>query len=116
MSKLNGKLIVKNDVKTYGDNGFRKREIVIETEDKYPQKVLIELIQDNVDLINDYNLGDYVSISYNVNGREWINPEGEAKYFNSITGWRIEKFDVDTQNTPSQPQPVSEQVDTDLPF
>ena len=28
----------------------------------------------------------------NLRGREWINPQGEAKYFNAIQGWRIENL------------------------
>ena len=32
----------------------------------------------------------HVKVSINLRGREWINPEGVAKYFNSIQGWRIE--------------------------
>jgi len=29
-------------------------------------------------------------------GREWQNPAGETKYFNSIQGWRIEKTEATT--------------------
>jgi hypothetical protein len=111
-----GVLKVKGETQTFGDKGFRKRQLVVTTTDQYPQHISIELIQDNVDLIDAYNIGDSIKVSINIGGREWINPQGEAKYFNSVTGWRIEKFDVDTQNVPSQPQPVSNEVDNDLPF
>ncbi|MDA9262769.1 DUF3127 domain-containing protein, partial [bacterium] len=29
-------------------------------------------------------------IGINLRGREWVNPQGETKYFNSVQGWRIE--------------------------
>ena len=31
-------------------------------------------------------------MSINIRGREWVSPQGETKYFNSIQGWRIEKL------------------------
>jgi len=113
--EVTGVLKVKGETQTFG-SGFTKREIVVTTTDQYPQHIKIELLKDKADAVESFNIGDGIKVSINIGGREWINPEGEAKYFNSITGWRVEKFDVDTQNTPSQPQPVSEQVDTDLPF
>ena len=89
--EVSGKIKVLGDVKTYGDNGFRKREVVIITEEQYPQHLLIEFVQDRCELLDSFNVGDKVTISINLRGREWQNPEGEVKYFNSIHGWRIEK-------------------------
>ena len=89
--EVSGKIKVLGDVKTYGDNGFRKREVVITTQEQYPQHLLIEFVQDRCELLDSFNVGDKVTISINLRGREWQNPEGEVKYFNSIHGWRIEK-------------------------
>ena len=89
--EVSGKIKVLGDVKTYGDNGFRKREVVITTEEQYPQHLLIEFVQDRCELLDSFNVGEIVTISINLRGREWQNPEGEVKYFNSIHGWRIEK-------------------------
>ena len=86
-----GKIKVLGDIKTYGDNGFRKREVVLTTQEQYPQHLLIEFIQDRCELLDSFNVGENVKISINLRGREWENPEGEVKYFNSIHGWRIEK-------------------------
>lgn len=72
-------------------SGFKKREIVITTQEQYPQDILIEFTQDKIDLLNPISAGDEVKISINLRGREWVNPEGVAKYFNSIQGWRLEK-------------------------
>ena len=52
------------------------------------------------DLLNSFTEGDLVKISINLRGREWINPEGEAKYFNSIQGWRIEKAQASHSSIP----------------
>jgi len=69
---------------------FRKRELVVTTAEQYPQHILIEFGQDKCDLLNSYKVGDNVQVSINLRGREWVNPQGETKYFNSIQGWRIE--------------------------
>ena len=88
--QVTGKIKVIGDVQTIGTKGFKKRELVVTTEDQYPQQILIEFVQDKCDLLNSYAVGQDVKVSINLHGREWINPQGEAKYFNSIQGWRIE--------------------------
>ena len=72
-----------------GANGFKKREVVVTTAEQYPQDIMIEFTQDKVDLLNEFMEGSSVTISINLRGREWINPQGEAKYFNSLQGWKI---------------------------
>ena len=71
---------------------FRKRELVVTTEEQYPQHILVEFTQDKCDLLNNYSAGESVKVSINLRGREWVNPQGETRYFNSIQGWRIEKM------------------------
>ncbi len=88
--ELQGKIKMIDETKTYGNNGFRKREMVITTEEQYPQHIMIEFVQDKTDLLNSYKVGQDVKVSINVRGREWVNPQGETKYFNSIQGWRVE--------------------------
>ena len=72
-------------------SGFQKRELVILTEEQYPQPILIEFLSDKIDLLQNVKEGESVKIGINIRGREWTNPQGEVKYFNSITGWRLEK-------------------------
>src|SRR6187431_1265625 len=69
---------------------FKKRELVVTTDEQYPQHILIEFNQDKCDLLDNYRVGQSVKVSINLRGREWINPQGETKYFNQINGWRIE--------------------------
>lgn len=100
---------------------FKKRELVIETDEQYPQSIMIEFVQDKADLLNGYSVGDEVKVSINLGGREWVNPQGETKYFNSIKGWRIEKVQNDTNdievNTPSfEPATDLKEESNDLPF
>lgn len=74
---------------------FKKRELVVTTDEQYPQHILIEFANDKCDLLNGYNVGDNVKVGINLRGREWVNPQGESKYFNSIQGWKIDKVNAD---------------------
>jgi hypothetical protein len=106
---------------------FKKRELVVTTEEQYPQHILIEFAQDKTDLLNNYNVGEQVKVSINLRGREWVNPQGETKYFNSIQGWRIEKAQAEAPSAPQMPpmpdaeafEPATnfkEEEHDDLPF
>ena len=98
---------------------------MVTTEEQYPQHIMIEFVQDKTDLLNNYQVGQTVKVSINLRGREWVNPQGETKYFNSIQGWRIENLDnAPTGNMPPMPaedafEPISdfnEEDHDDLPF
>ena len=88
--EVQGTIKLIGETKTFGNNGFRKRELVLTTDEQYPQHLMIEFVQDKTDLLNNYQVGQQVRISINLRGREWVNPQGETKYFNSIQGWRLE--------------------------
>lgn len=120
-----GKIKWIDEIKTYGNNGFRKREVVVTTEEQYPQHILIEFIQDKCDLLNAYQVGQSVKIGINLRGREWVNPQGETKYFNSVQGWRIDAAEAapSTEVPPMPPASAFEpadgdanEVEDDLPF
>ena len=85
-------------------SGFQKRELVLLTEEQYPQPIQIDFLSDKIDLLNNVSEGESVKIVINIRGREWTNPQGEVKYFNSITGWRLEKVSSENTNTQA-PQP-----------
>lgn len=118
-----GKIKLITETQTFGSNGFRKRELVVTTDEQYPQMIMMEFHQDKCDLLNNYSVGQDVKVSINLRGREWINPQGEAKYFNSIVGWRIENLGQVNNHQQSPPpeqfEPatnVSDEEPSDLPF
>ena len=122
--EISGKIKWIDEIRTYGSNGFRKKELVITTQEQYPQNILIEFTQEKCELLDKYEIDDNIKIGINIRGREWINPEGQTKYFNSIQGWRIEKTEIPdienkpeslTTNTKPPSQDVNEEED-DLPF
>ena len=113
-----GSIIEIGETKTLGTKGFRKRELVVETDEQYPQKILLEFVQDKCDLLDKFKKGNNVKVGINLRGREWVNPQGETKYFNSIQGWNINSFitdgDKDKMHAPLMTEAKKE--DDDLPF
>lgn len=105
---------------------FKKRELVVTTDEQYPQHIMIEFTQDKTALLDAYTQGEQVKVSINLRGREWVNPQGETKYFNSIQGWRIEKIQPEAPQGNVAPMPAAdafepasnfnEEEHDDLPF
>lgn len=106
---------------------FRKRELVVSTEEQYPQHIIINFVQDKCDILNNYKVGENVKVGINIRGREWVSPAGETKYFNDIQGWKIDRLaavNADAQQAPMPPAaPVfppapdfKEEEHDDLPF
>ncbi len=124
--EVQGRIKKIDETKTYGNNGFRKREMVVTTEEQYPQHLLIEFVQDKCDLLNNYQVGQQVKVGVNLRGREWVSPQGETKYFNSIQGWRIENLQAGAPQGNTAPVPPADQFEPaqdfneedhdDLPF
>lgn len=124
--EIQGKIKLIGETKTFGSNGFRKRELVVTTDEQYPQDLMVEFVQDKTDLLNNYQVGQPVKVSINLRGREWTSPQGETKYFNSIQGWRIEGVQEGAQDGGMPPVPpmeafepaddLKEEDHDDLPF
>ena len=85
-------------------SGFQKRELVLLTDEQYKQPIQIDFLSDKIDLLNNVSEGESVKVGINIRGKEWTNPQGEVKYFNSISGWRLEKVSGENTNTEA-PQP-----------
>src|SRR4028119_1985907 len=83
---------------------FTKRLLVIETEEQYPQFISINFVQDKCDLLDPYSEGDQVKVSINLRGREWVNPQGETKFFNDIQGWKVQKVSEENKSNGSVPK------------
>lgn len=96
---------------------FRKRELIIKTEpeSQYPQTVAFQLTQDRVDKVEGYAVGDTVTVHFNLRGREWTNPQGEVKYFNTLDVWRVERASSEQAQQPAASQSTQPGADG-LPF
>src|SRR3990172_12410131 len=90
MLTYTGILKVKNpEVKV--SEKFKKREFVLtDNASSYPQTVLFQLTQDRCSLIENAKVGDEITVHFLLKGREWKNPQGEIKFFNSLDVFRID--------------------------
>jgi len=114
-----GTVILIGETQTFGEKGFRKRELVVKTDEKYPQEIPIEFIQDGTELLDAYLTGQLVKIAVNLRGRGWTNPQGEVKYFSSIQGWRIEAVEGEEKDESAPFETTTEiqkEEQGDLPF
>ena len=125
--EVTGKIKMIDQTKEVGSGGFKKRDIVVTTDEQYPQHILVQFVQDKCDLLNSFQVGEQVNIAINLRGREWTNPQGEIVYFNTIQGWRIGKLAAESTTAPQMPPMpaaeafapatnVNEEEADDLPF
>lgn len=90
-----GKLHVKQDSQQVTEK-FRKREFVLEIiEGQYPEYIKFQLINDKCALLDKYNTGDEMVVSFNLKGKPFQGKTGETVYFTNLDAWKI-----DGGNTP----------------
>lgn len=88
------------------DSGFQKRVFVIETDDKYPQKIKFETLKDKCVMLNSLRLGDVADVSFDVRGNEYND-----KFYVNLVCWNI-KVDA----APQAQAPQSNENEIDPPF
>jgi single-strand DNA-binding protein len=119
-----GKLHVKFDSQQVTDK-FRKREFVVEImEGSYPEYIKFQLVNDKCSLLDKYNVGDEMLISFNLKGKPFQSKTGETVYYTNLDVWKIDAASVgsstaattQTQQPTQMPEvPLPTDAD-DLPF
>lgn len=80
----------------YQDKVFKKRELVLDCSQftgqieraNYPK---FEFTSNHVDDLNDFNIGDIVTVSFSLNGSR-SEKDGQVRYFTNVQGYKIEKY------------------------
>lgn len=86
--EVTGKIKLIGETETVGSAGtFKKRLIVISTEEQYVQHVPVDFVQDKTSFLDEYQVGEEVKVSVNVRGNEY-----NGKYYVSLNGWKIERL------------------------
>lgn len=120
--KLKGKLIEKFETEFVGDNKFPVRKFAIEVENErnadwnFPRG--FQLVKDRVDMLDAYEIGDEIIVSYNLRGRVWASPDKGNVYFNTDEAWRLEPVNdsqAGAQEFNAADMPPAPEED-DLPF
>lgn len=81
---VTGRIIVLNDTEEVGTKGFKKRLLVVQTNEQYPQTIPIEFVQEKTELLNTFQIGQEVEVSINLRGSEY-----NGRYYAQLHGWSI---------------------------
>ncbi|MBK9338971.1 MAG: DUF3127 domain-containing protein [Lewinellaceae bacterium] len=66
---------------------FQAREFVLEIPDgNYPQLIKFQSVQERCALLDTFNEGDQIKVSFDLRGREW-----NGKYLTNLNAWRVER-------------------------
>jgi hypothetical protein len=97
------------------DSGFTKREIVLTSDEQYPQDVKFEFIKESIASLDAFNVGETAKIGFALRGNEY-----NGKYFVNLKGISIAKLTAGA--TPAAPAVAPLETSTgaddtdDLPF
>lgn len=85
---ITGKIIQKLN-KTEGiskaGKPWSKQEFVIETQETYPRKVMISTMNEKVNELERFNVGDVVTASLNLESREY-----NGRWYTDARAWKIQ--------------------------
>jgi hypothetical protein len=88
--EVKGILHVKGETQQRSEK-FSTRPFTIKVmDDKYEQFITFELLNDRTDIIDPFGVGEEITVSFNLKGREWKSPQGEVKYFNTLEAWKVQ--------------------------
>lgn len=94
--ELTGKLIAKYEPQEFGEKKFKSREFVIELAEEingnvYNNYAKMQLVQNKCEIIDRFNIGDMLKVSFNVRGRSYTDKkDGSTKYITNLDAWRVE--------------------------
>lgn len=77
-------------VQEFGENGFRKQELILKTVEEYPNFYTAEFTKDKIELLKDFKEGQNVKITCQLRGRDYTSDEGKYSVFMSLNAWKIE--------------------------
>ena len=106
---INGKVINVDEVREYGEKGFRKHLVVIETGDKWSAPIAVDFVKELIAESEKLKVDDEVVITAEVRSRAWND-----KWFTSVTGKSIaKKAQAPAEDLVSY---TDDELDEDVPF
>ena len=113
--KISSKLSVENGTSKVGKE-WKKQSFLVDTGAQYNPEICFQLFgEDKIAMLEYYNVGDQVEVSFNLSSKEW-----NGRYFHNVDAWKIEKIGVEhstseeMEEPPVFDSPASEE--DDLPF
>ena len=94
------------------NGSWKKQGFIVETDGTYPKKVCISGFNDMADKVSALNEGDSVSVSINIESREY-----NSRWYTDIKAWKIENQEAAFNNKEGNPIPAADfSSGSDLPF
>lgn len=94
LATIEGTIYELEETKQYGQKGFRKRMMMVISDDSDPNDQYatiwpIAWTGDDVDMADDFRKGTGVRVQIEVSGRKWDSPQKGTMYFAEFKGKRI---------------------------
>lgn len=86
-----GVVIWVGDVRTISDK-FRVRTFVLsDGNEKYPQEVEFQVVNDKVGLLDGVEVGHVLEVEYNLRGRRSVTNDGRTVWYNKLDVWKVDR-------------------------
>lgn len=93
-----GKLYRKGEIQSRGNNGFQFREFIILVENaqnpQWNNYVPFQVSGNSLNIIDNYNLGDELQVTFDIRGRMWTNPQNEERCIMNLQAWRVQPYNA----------------------
>lgn len=75
---------------------FKKRELILKytSDNKFYEFIKFEAFNDRCSLLDKVKQGDSVEIFFNIKGREWKDKNGNSNYFNTLSIYNIDLYNI----------------------
>lgn len=87
---ISGILSKKND-KTNQGQSYEAQQIIVTTEEEYPQEYPIDMQKNTFSYLDEIEEGNKVEVKANLKGKKWAKEGNEDRYFLSLSGYKIMK-------------------------
>ena len=109
--ELTGQIKQIGDVQTFA-SGFQKKEFVVTTTERFPQDVKFEAVKDRVDMLDNFQVGDMVTVGFDIRGNEF-----NGRHYVNLNCWKLNAAGTNSapiDDGPIEPPPSGD--DGDCPF
>jgi hypothetical protein len=95
--EITGKLVAKYDT-VQRTGTFKTREFVLEKSEDIGGRMItnyvkFQSVQDRTTIVDRFNIGDEVKVSFNIKGSRW-EKDGKVNYITNLDAWRIEQVQM----------------------
>ncbi len=114
--EIKGKLIaiMPSTSGTSAKGEWHKSEILIETLETYPKKVVLTFMGKERSPIDTVSIGSEVNCHINIESREY-----NGRYYTNVNCWKYEVtkgIAIPSEPKPSEPKPINSENESDVPF